>query len=69
MAQAKQAKDLQPGDAIALSENNPGIVTKCEFCPFIEIVGDRAYEIEWRNSAGETGRCIEAGSDLIEINR
>lgn len=68
MKPSKLVNELQRGDQLALNENNPGVVTKCQLCPIIEIKGDRAYEIEWRDSAGETGRAIQAGRDLVELS-
>ena len=66
MKPSKTVKELQPGDQLALNEHSPGIVTKCALFPIVELKGDRAYEIEWRDSAGQTGRAIQAGDDSVE---
>lgn len=67
MATLKQVQKLTVGDRIALS-NGAGVVTKVERSRIIEAAPGNcgAYELEWKDEAGEIGAAIAAGADEIE---
>lgn len=64
---SKLIKDVAVGDKLAL-DNGVGVVTLCERTGLFETkpkLGG-AYQIEWRDEAGETGRAIVSGMDEVE---
>lgn len=65
---SKEVKLLRVGDRLDLSEHGPGIVTRCVPSQIIEIAGDRAYEIEWRDQAGNDCHAIQGSTDLVAMS-
>jgi hypothetical protein len=68
MTKTKLVRDLEPGDKVAL-DNGTATVTACEKSGLFEAAPKLggAYQIDWVDSAGETGRAIQAGLDEVQI--
>lgn len=64
----KLVKELCVGDKLAL-DNGDGVVTLVEPTRIFETDpgGGGAYQIEWRDIAGEIGRAIVDGNDCVLI--
>ena len=64
----KMFKDLQPGDRVLVETNVTGTIVSCARFPVVESAPGHggAYEVRWRNDAGEIGSMIVTGLRWIE---